>query len=269
MDRLCASLFLLCTGAAESFGQTGVPSQSGQALTGTVTGMLRRISTADLLIEANDKRIVRIALGVTTTYYRSMPEASAAGVSRQSTAKPTDFQPGDQLNVEYSQLTPSYYRATKITLTRPGAPDDRARALQPVDASAVAGAASSSDISSNTDSGDRPPTLQRQQPGQSSPVTPNSSPAQADGARRSVPADEVATGSHQPSRRASDRATYSSRGPAWRPSHRKRPRSGVFVFSNLAQLHRPAAHRSLRHRGRARRPHFLAGHRHGHCRCDL
>jgi hypothetical protein len=190
MDRLCASLFLLCTGAAESFGQTGVPSQSGQALTGTVTGMLRRISTADLLIEANDKRIVRIALGVTTTYYRSMPEASAAGVSRQSAAKPSDFQPGDQLNVEYFQLTPSYYRATKITLIRPGAPDDRARALQPVDASAVAGAASSSDISSNTDSGDRPPTLQRQQPGQSSPATPNSSPAQAAGARRSVPADE-------------------------------------------------------------------------------
>ncbi len=191
MDRLCASLFLLCTGAAEGFGQTGVPGQSGQALTGAVTGTLRRISNADLLIEANDKRIVRIVLGVTTRYYRSMPEASAGSVSRQSTANPTDFQSGDQLNVEYSQLTPSYYRATKIALIKPGTPGDRTRALQPVDASTVAGAASSSDVSrSNTDSGEPHPTLQRQQPGQNSPATPNSSPAQADSARRSVPADE-------------------------------------------------------------------------------
>jgi hypothetical protein len=190
MDRLCASLFLLCTGAAEGFGQTGVPGQSGQALTGTVTGTLRRISNADLLIEANDKRIVRIALGVTTRYYRSMPEASAGSVSRQSTTNPTDFQPGDQLNVEYIQLTPSYYRATKIALIKPGTPGDRTRALQPVDASTVAGAGSSSDGSSNTDSGDPPPTLQRQQPGQSIPATPNSAPAQAASARRSVPAEE-------------------------------------------------------------------------------
>jgi hypothetical protein len=191
MDRLCASLFLLCTGAAEGFSQTGVPGQSGQALTGTVTGTLRQISNADLLIEANDKRIVRIALGVTTTYYRSAPEASTGSVGRQSTAEPTDFQPGDQLNVEYIQLTPSYYRATKIALIKPGTPGDRTRALQPVDVSTVAGAASSSDVSgSNTDSGDTHPTLQRQQPGQSGPATPNSSPAQAASARRSVPADE-------------------------------------------------------------------------------
>jgi hypothetical protein len=73
MDRLCASLFLLCMGAAEGFGQTGVPGQSGQALTGTVTGTLRRISDADLLIEANDKRIVRIALGVTNEYTGQSP----------------------------------------------------------------------------------------------------------------------------------------------------------------------------------------------------
>jgi len=60
-------------GAAEGFGQTGVPGQSGQALTGTVTGTLRRISDADLLIEANDKRIVRIALGVTNEYTGQSP----------------------------------------------------------------------------------------------------------------------------------------------------------------------------------------------------
>jgi hypothetical protein len=56
-----------------------------------------------------------------------MPEASAGSVSRQSTAKPTDFQPGDQLNVEYLQLTPSYYRAIKIALIKPGTPGDRTR----------------------------------------------------------------------------------------------------------------------------------------------
>jgi hypothetical protein len=206
MDRLCASLFLLCTGAAEGFGQTGVPGQSGQALTGAVTGTLRQISDADLLIEANDKRIVRIALGVTTRYYRSMPEASAGSVSGQSTSKPTDFQPGDQLNVEYIQLTPSYYRATKIALIKPGTPGDRTRALQPVDASTVAVAASSADVrSGNTDSGDPYPTLQRQQPGQSGPATPNSSPAQAASARRSVPPDARPIEPSQPIRRGAPR----------------------------------------------------------------
>ncbi len=55
----------------------------------------------------------------------------------------------------------------------------------------MAGAASSGDVSSsNTDSGEPHPTLQRQQTGQSSSAAPNSSPAQAASARRSVPAEE-------------------------------------------------------------------------------
>ena len=233
MNRLWASLFLLYTGAVEGFGQTGVPGQSGQALTGTVTGTLRRISNADLLIEANDKRIVRIALGATTRYFRSMPEAGAGSVSPQSTAKPTDFQPGDRLNVEYFELTPSYYRATKIALIKPGTPGDRTQALQPVDASTVAGAASSGDVSSSrTDSADSHPTLQRQPPGQSSPATPNSSPAQAASARRSVPADEGNGGARLPDARPIEPNQPIRRGaPSGDAPVIERAREAAFSFS--------------------------------------
>jgi hypothetical protein len=190
--RLCASLIVLGAAAAEGFGQTSASAQSDQTLNGAVTGTLRSISDGDLLIEANDKNVVRIALGVTAKFYRSTSDSGAVN-GPKSAAKLSDFQPGDQLNVEYFRVTPSYFRATQITLIKPGTPAERSRALQPLKASPAAAAASNhvrdSNVSDgNTDSSDPRPTLQRQPLGQNS--RPNSSPAQAASTPRSVPADE-------------------------------------------------------------------------------
>lgn len=190
-NRFCASLLLLGAGAVQGFGQTGSTSQSEKTLDGTVTGTLRRISATDLVLQSNDQRVVKIALGVTTKFYRSLPDAGARSGGPPSTAKLADFQPGDQLSIDYFELTPSYFRATKIALVKQGTPADRAQALQPVEVSpapaaasskAAAAAATADTSHGGSDSVNSRATLQRQPPVQSNPPTearlPDPEPAQ-------------------------------------------------------------------------------------------
>ena len=66
--------------------------QDSQAKTPVITivGMLRRMSGSDMVVEADDKRIVTLGLAGTTKYYK------AAG----GNAKTTDLQPGDHLTID-------------------------------------------------------------------------------------------------------------------------------------------------------------------------
>ncbi len=116
--RLGVLLVALLLTAQGGFSQTA----------GTLTGLLRRISAAELVIEANDKGIVSVTLAPSTRYFR------AAGAARQ-----TDFQPGDRLTVEYTQDNNLYYHATSVSMIKAGTAADRSQALKPLSVSVLEG----------------------------------------------------------------------------------------------------------------------------------
>ena len=162
---LVSSLVLLLLAAECGLGQIGYPSQypgqypgqypSGQGggipfpIPGRRTrtnqdnqpaqnfiGVVRRISTSELAIESDDKRVVTISLFSTTRYYKSESDAySGNGRLPNSTAKRVDFLPGDQVSVDATQDDNSNYRAVKVAMVEPGTASDRAKASKPVDSS--------------------------------------------------------------------------------------------------------------------------------------
>jgi len=125
-------------------------AQNNQAPITTFTGMLRRISESNLVVESDDKRIVTISTANTTKYYK------ASG----GDANPKDFQPGDHLRVDATEDDNSNFHATAVTQVKRGTAEERASASQPVDESPIA---SSGDRANggNNDGDDGPPRLRR------------------------------------------------------------------------------------------------------------
>ncbi len=188
MFRLSALLVPLLLAAQGGF------AQSGQVPAETLTGMLRRVSPTELVIEANEKGIITISLAPSTRYYRP---ASSPG-------KSADFQPGDRVSVEYTQDDRSYYHASKVAMIKAGTPSDRTRALQGLNVSVLAGTA-------------RPPVAKADSSVASQPVAPN--PAKDAGqppVSRTAPAD---SDDPQPSlQRHPGQTNPSTDSPAARPS---------------------------------------------------
>jgi hypothetical protein len=102
---------------------------SNQASLITINGVLRRISDDDMAVEADDKRIITLALGITTKFYR----ASGAMM------KAADLQPGDHMNVDATQDDNGSYHAKNVTQVKVGTPAERAAASQPADSSPAPG----------------------------------------------------------------------------------------------------------------------------------
>jgi len=119
-----------------------------QARTSTIEGILRRISSSDLVIQADDKRIVTVSLANTTKYLK------ASG----SSAKTSDFGPGDHIRIDATQDDNGYYHATNVTLLKQGNAEEQVAASEPVDASPLADG-----VKSNAGGGgdDGPPRLRR------------------------------------------------------------------------------------------------------------
>jgi hypothetical protein len=88
----------------------------GQAI--TINGVLRKLTDDDIVVEANDKRIVTIALGITTKYYK----ASGAMI------KAADLQPGDHVSIEAAQDDRGSYHAKNVNQIKVGTPSERAPA---------------------------------------------------------------------------------------------------------------------------------------------
>jgi hypothetical protein len=137
MVRWPGSLLLfvgLVTGGA--FGQIGSPGnrggtiakQTNQAPAAPIKGILRKISDDDIIVEGDDKRIMTIALGITTKFYK------ASGALIRS----SEMQPGDHLNIDATQDDSGSYHAKNVTQVKVGTPAERAAASQPVDTSPVA-----------------------------------------------------------------------------------------------------------------------------------
>ena len=128
---------------------TTTTTKEEQARTSTISGMLRRISKSDLVVQAEDKRIVTVTLANTTKY------ANASG----ATAKSGDFSPGDHITVDATQDDNGYYHAKNVTLVKQGNAEDQIAASAPVDESPIADGAKNSSSSSGGDDG--PPRLRR------------------------------------------------------------------------------------------------------------
>jgi hypothetical protein len=129
-------------------------TRDDQARVVTITGMLRKISSSELVVEADDKRIVTVSLASSTKYLKNSG----------NTAKSSDFGPGDHLTIDATQDDSGYYHAKNVTLVKKGTDEERAAASEPVDDSPVANDVKSSDRNSSS-SDDGPPRLRRSSSG--------------------------------------------------------------------------------------------------------
>jgi hypothetical protein len=107
--------------SAPAITQTKTPIPST-----TINGILRKITDDDIVVEANDKRIVTIALGITTKYYK----ATGAMI------KAADLQPGDHMSIDATQDDQGHYRAKNVNQIKIGTASERAAASRPANGSA-------------------------------------------------------------------------------------------------------------------------------------
>jgi hypothetical protein len=91
-------------------------------------GTLRQISYTNLVIETDDGRIIQMQISQNARFY-----------SNFGNARMTDFDPGDQINVQATQDMNGYYFANTITQTRKGTPEERTAASQPPNVSIHSG----------------------------------------------------------------------------------------------------------------------------------
>jgi hypothetical protein len=120
---------LLAVGSA--FGQIGIPSISRTSTTNpptTINGILRRITDDDLVLQTDDKVIVKVVLGITTKFYKP------TGVM----IKAADLQPGDHLTIDATQDDHGYLHAKSVNQMKVGTPAERAAASKPVETSPTA-----------------------------------------------------------------------------------------------------------------------------------
>lgn len=87
-------------------------------------GNLRQISYGNLAMETDDGRILQMQVAPNARFY-----------SQFGSARMTDFDPGDYVNVQASQDMNGYYYANTITETRKGTPQERTAAQQPLNVS--------------------------------------------------------------------------------------------------------------------------------------
>ena len=93
-----------------------------QAVLKGVRGTLRKLDTETLILQSEDKRILRFRAESSTIYFKGLTEI-----------KPDAIQPGDHLLVEYGSDDDGKYFAGRVTLEKAGANEERAAARVPVE----------------------------------------------------------------------------------------------------------------------------------------
>ena len=142
-------------GGGSPFPGGGRRTNQNNAPVQTLDGMLRRISSSELVIESDDNLVTTVSLSGGTRYYLQPSDVTSGnGNNPPSTAKRADFQAGDHVTVDATQDNNSYYRATRVVLVSTGTAADKDRAARPVDAPSSSSNKTSSSDSSNDD--DRP-----------------------------------------------------------------------------------------------------------------
>ena len=87
-----------------------------------VRGMLRKLDGETLILQSDDKRIIRFQADSSTKYFKATTEI-----------KPDAIEQGDHLLVEYGSDEDGKYFAGRVTLEKAGTPQERAAARIPVD----------------------------------------------------------------------------------------------------------------------------------------
>jgi hypothetical protein len=114
----------------------------------TFTGMLRKIGDNNVVVESDDKTINTISIAKSTKY------KSVSGAS----ANIGDFQPGDHVRIDASQVS-NAYRASTVTMVKEGTIDEHVAASQAMnDTSHPLASNSPVDSSSGNDHGNPPST---------------------------------------------------------------------------------------------------------------
>ena len=93
-----------------------------QAMLKGVRGTLRKLDTETLILESEDKRILRFRAESSTIYFKGLTEI-----------KPDAIEPGDHLLVEFGSDDDGKYFAGRVTLEKAGTSEERAKARVPVE----------------------------------------------------------------------------------------------------------------------------------------
>jgi hypothetical protein len=104
--------------------RTTKPKQAPEEATLNIFGVLRKLNDKELILEAQDTRILTLRRTKKTTFYKDSVEA-----------KSSEFQAGDRLLVEASRDEEGYLYAVAVTLQKAGTAEERASAGQPVEPS--------------------------------------------------------------------------------------------------------------------------------------
>jgi hypothetical protein len=112
----------------------GNTNASNKTPTESVAGMLRAMASDNLVVETSDKRTITVALAKNTKYLKNS----------SSSAKTSDFEPGDQIAIDATRDDQNMFHAVNVTLVRKGTPDERAAASQAADVSPLSASNGSS-----------------------------------------------------------------------------------------------------------------------------
>ena len=108
-----------------------------------VTGMLRALEEKQVVVEADDSRIINLKRTSKTKFIKDGEDL-----------KPSDLKPGDHLLIEAMQDTEGFFFAVNVILQKPGTEIERANASRQVTVSSQAS-------ENNKDSDDERPRLRR------------------------------------------------------------------------------------------------------------
>ena len=125
-------------GAGGGVGFPGGRRGRNQQQTENLTGMMRNLSSNNLELGTDDKRVISVSVNNKTKYY----------LNSGNTGRQSDFSPGDHVSIDALKDQNNYYYAVRVTLMEKGSPEDRAAASKPIEAGSSSSEASSQDSSS-------------------------------------------------------------------------------------------------------------------------
>ena len=125
-------------GAGGGVGFPGGRRGRNQQQTENLTGMMRNLSSNNLELGTDDKRVISVSVNNKTKYY----------VTSGNTGRQSDFSPGDHVSIDALKDQNNYYYAVRVTLMEKGSPEDRAAASKPIEAGSPSSEASSQESNS-------------------------------------------------------------------------------------------------------------------------
>ena len=138
MTHFSVCALVILTTASSTYGQISFPGggipfprkgkkaadkakQQQMEMLKSTRGTLRQFGEETLILESEDKRIVRFSQDVSTKYFKGITEI-----------KPDGVEPGDHILVEYGTDENGKYFAGRVTLEKPGTAQEKAAARVPV-----------------------------------------------------------------------------------------------------------------------------------------